>query len=61
VCGELALIDNGPRSATVIATSALTAEVSSRQEFAEMLAVIPSLARPLLRQLASRLRDAMAN
>jgi CRP-like cAMP-binding protein len=61
VCGELALIDNGPRSATVIATSELTAEVSSRQEFAELLAVVPSLTRPLLRQLASRLRDTMAN
>jgi CRP-like cAMP-binding protein len=61
VCGELALIDNGPRSATVIATSELTGEVSSRREFAELLAVVPSLSRPLLRQLASRLRETMAN
>jgi CRP-like cAMP-binding protein len=61
VCGELALIDDGPRSATVIATSELTAEVSSRHEFAELLAVVPRLARPLLRQLAMRLRDSMAN
>jgi CRP/FNR family cyclic AMP-dependent transcriptional regulator len=61
VVGEVALLDRGPRTATVIAESAIVAEVSNPQEFAELLVEVPSLGGRLLRQLAGRLRDAMAS
>jgi CRP/FNR family cyclic AMP-dependent transcriptional regulator len=54
--GEIALLDNGPRTATVIADTDLVAEVSSHREFVDLLAEAPSLARNLLIGLARRLR-----
>ena len=56
--GEIALLDNGPRTATVTAESDLVAEVSSHQEFAELIEGAPSLARKLLVGVARRLRAA---
>jgi CRP-like cAMP-binding protein len=61
VCGEVALIDRGPRTATVVAETDLVAEVSNPQEFAELLVEVPSLGGHLLTKLAARLRDAMAS
>ena len=56
--GEIALLDNGPRTATVTAESDLVAEVSSQREFAELVEGAPSLARKLLVGVAQRLRAA---
>ncbi len=56
--GEIALLDDGPRTATVVAETDLDVEVASQREFAELVAGAPSLARKLLVGLARRLRDA---
>lgn len=61
VCGEVALLDRGPRTATVVAESDLVAEVSDPREFAELLLAVPSLGPALLTQMAGRLRTAMAS
>jgi CRP-like cAMP-binding protein len=60
VCGEIALLDHGLRSATVVAETDLVAEVCTTQEFNELLAEVPSFATQLLAQLAGRLRNALA-
>jgi CRP-like cAMP-binding protein len=60
VCGEMALLDQGPRSATVVAATDLVAEVCTAQEFAELLEAVPSLSTQLLEQLAGRLRAQLA-
>ncbi len=54
--GEIALLDNGPRTATVVAETDLVAEVSSQREFVELVAGAPRLARNLLVGLARRIR-----
>lgn len=56
--GEIALLDGGPRTATVTAVSDLAAEVMSASEFAQMLDDVPGMARSLLVGVAARLRDA---
>lgn len=56
--GEIALLDNGPRTATVIAETDLVADVSSQQEFAKLMEGAPTLARKLLVGVAGRLRAA---
>jgi CRP/FNR family transcriptional regulator, cyclic AMP receptor protein len=56
--GEVALLDLGTRTATVVANSDLLLAVSSAQEFSEMLAEIPSVARKMLTAVSSRLRAA---
>ncbi|MEZ5183099.1 MAG: cyclic nucleotide-binding domain-containing protein [Acidimicrobiales bacterium] len=55
--GELALLDHGPRTATVTATTTLTALVLSAREFAGVIEEVPGLAQKLLGQLAARVRD----
>ena len=59
ICGELAVLDHGPRTATVVAESDLVVEASTEQEFTELLHEIPSLSTELLKQLSVRLRHAM--
>jgi CRP-like cAMP-binding protein len=54
--GEIALLDGGPRTATVTATTDLDAEVMSHQEFTALLLEAPSMTRNILRGVASRLR-----
>ena len=55
--GELALLDHGPRTATVTAATPLTALVLSAREFAGVIEEVPGLAQKLLGQLAGRVRD----
>ncbi len=56
--GELALLDGGPRSATVTATSDMVLLVLSKPAFNAVLDEIPTLAHKLLVSLARRLREA---
>jgi CRP-like cAMP-binding protein len=55
--GEMALLDHSPRSATVVAKTAMTVLVVGRQDFAS-LAMTPGVGRGLARTLAERLRTA---
>lgn len=55
--GELALLDHGPRTATVTADTEMTVLVLSAREFSGVLEQVPSLAGKLLAQLAQRVRE----
>lgn len=55
--GELALLDGGPRSATVTATTDMVLLVLSKPAFNAVLDEIPTLAHKLLVSLARRLRE----
>jgi CRP/FNR family cyclic AMP-dependent transcriptional regulator len=59
--GEIALLDGGPRTATVTADTDLVAEVMSHQEFASLLIEVPDVTRGILRGVAARLRAADAD
>ena len=54
--GEMALLDEAPRSATVEAQDEVFAMLLSRSAFNKMLATEPKIAIALLRTLAQRLR-----
>jgi CRP-like cAMP-binding protein len=54
--GEMALLDGGVRTATVIAATPLEAYVLSEREFRELLASSPTVAHNMLRTLSQRLR-----
>ena len=56
--GELALLDKGPRSATVAAETAVEALVIGQREFLGVLDEVPAVAHKLLVSMAARLRDA---
>jgi CRP/FNR family transcriptional regulator, cyclic AMP receptor protein len=56
--GELALLDRGPRSATVVAETDMVLLNMSQREFYGLLEDVPPLARKLLSAMAGRLRDA---
>ena len=58
--GELALIDNEPRSATVVAATDMKLLVLGQAEFAGLLETIPGVAAKLLNGMAHRLREADA-
>ncbi len=53
--GEIALLDNRPRTATVVATEPVVVEVLSRQEFASLLAQAPDLSQEIMATMARRL------
>jgi CRP-like cAMP-binding protein len=55
--GELALLDHGPRTATVVAETDVRALVIGVREFAAILDDVPSMTQKLLRALAARIRD----
>lgn len=55
--GELALLDGGPRTATVVATTPVQVLVIGQREFAAVLDGVPELARKLLQSLAGRVRE----
>lgn len=54
--GELALLDDVPRSATVVALENTTFLVISKQDFYHMLQTYPGMSVPILRHLTRRLR-----
>jgi CRP-like cAMP-binding protein len=55
--GEMALLDDAPRSATVTATRETTCLLLGRKAFDTILSTEPSIGSKLLRTLAARLRD----
>jgi CRP-like cAMP-binding protein len=55
--GELALLDRGPRTATVIATSDMEVLVISQRAFMSLLDSVPGLSRKVLTSLAGMVRD----
>jgi CRP/FNR family cyclic AMP-dependent transcriptional regulator len=58
--GELALLDKGPRNATVTAKTPMTVLVLGQREFAAVLDEVPTLTHKLLQAMAARLREADA-
>jgi CRP/FNR family cyclic AMP-dependent transcriptional regulator len=56
--GEIALIDEGPRSATVTATTDLSCRGMAAWEFRSFVQEHHEVAWPLLQTLAARLREA---
>jgi CRP/FNR family cyclic AMP-dependent transcriptional regulator len=59
--GEMALLDGGPRTATVTATTPVKIYVLSQWSFRGLLADQPSIAMHTLEAMAGRLRDAAMN
>ena len=55
--GEMALIDHGPRTATVTADGKLTALVLTAREFGGVLEEVPAVAHKVMAQLATRVRE----
>ncbi|MBV8980806.1 MAG: cyclic nucleotide-binding domain-containing protein [Acidimicrobiia bacterium] len=58
--GELALLDRGPRSASVVAKDDMELLVLGQREFAGVIDEVPTLAHKLLTSMAQRLREADA-
>ena len=56
LCGELALLDGGERTATVVAETDLRLLVLTRQELSSLLHAAPSVAQKIIGQLGQRLR-----
>jgi CRP/FNR family transcriptional regulator, cyclic AMP receptor protein len=56
--GELSLLDNGPRSATVISNGETELAVIGRREFMSVLDEVPAVTHKLLVNMATRLREA---
>jgi CRP/FNR family transcriptional regulator, cyclic AMP receptor protein len=56
--GEMALFDEAPRSATIVAEDEVLTMTISRTAFSKLLKHEPSLSYELLRTLAARLRSA---
>lgn len=55
--GELSLLDRGPRTATVTATTPLKVLVLGPREFSGVLEEVPGLSRKLMAALASQVRE----
>jgi CRP/FNR family cyclic AMP-dependent transcriptional regulator len=55
--GELALLDGGPRTASVIAVTPLQVLVLGQREFAGLLDEVPGLAHKVLANLAAWVRE----
>lgn len=55
--GELALLDHGPRTASVIAAGPVKVLVLGPREFSGVLDEVPTLAQKILEVLASRVRE----
>lgn len=56
--GEMSLLDQGPRSATVIAETDMHLLVLGSREFSSLVNEVPSVAVRMMRGLAERLRNA---
>lgn len=55
--GEMSLLDQGPRAATVTATTPMTLMVLDARNFSTLLDHSPSVSRKILRGMAQRLRE----
>jgi len=55
--GEIALLDNRPRTATVTAKTNLVVEVLNRVEFASLLANTPEISSQIMATMAQRLAE----
>jgi CRP-like cAMP-binding protein len=55
--GEMALLPDRPRNASVVATTDMTIEVIDRQDFRRLLKEFPDLHAPLLEATAQRLAE----
>jgi len=58
--GEMALLDRGPRSATVVADTDMDVLVLGQREFAGVIDEVPTMAHKLLTTMAQRLRESDA-
>jgi len=56
--GEMSLLDGGPRSATVVAETALRLLVIRRRDFSTLLQTVPGMTQSLLVTLCRRVRQA---
>jgi CRP/FNR family cyclic AMP-dependent transcriptional regulator len=56
--GEMALLDQGPRTATVTAETDMHLLVLNSREFFSLLDAVPGVAQRIMRGLAERLREA---
>lgn len=56
--GEMALLDGGPRAATVTASTPMSVYVLGPREFSTLLQDVPQIGRKILKALAQRLRQA---
>jgi voltage-gated potassium channel len=59
--GEMALLDSGPRSATVTAKTEMLAMSISQSRFRELLESEPKIAFAIMRELAARVRRVEAD
>ena len=57
VVGEMALIDGGERSATVVADTDVSALVLERSDFSHLVRTIPGLGSAVMATLSARLRE----
>jgi CRP-like cAMP-binding protein len=55
--GEIALLDNRPRTATVVAKTPVVIEVIGRREFRSLLVDAPELAEEIMSTMAQRLSE----
>ncbi len=55
--GEIALLDDRPRTATVVAKTPVSVDVIGRREFMGLVATQPAIAEQLLATMAQRLED----
>lgn len=55
--GELALLDHGPRTATVVAETDVTVFVLTARNFRGVLEEVPPIAHKLMATLATRVRE----
>lgn len=58
--GEMSLLEQQPRSATIVADTPMSVIAIDSREFASMLALAPSTSKKIMAALSSRLRDAQA-
>jgi CRP/FNR family transcriptional regulator, cyclic AMP receptor protein len=55
--GEIALLDGGPRTATVVADTAMVVEVIARKDFLDLLREVPTVAIKIAVGLAHTVRE----